>query len=180
MSLIRIEERSRLIESMPIEEDNEYHLLDRRDGGDLAATCGAIWKVATDTVMGGVSHATLVPSFSGEKPCLCLSGSVSLENNGGFVQASLDLTGLGGYFDASMFTGIMLEISGDNKPYNVHLRTKNTNLAWQSYRAALVASEDWQIIRLPFDEFIPHRNQYPWKSPLCENWELFRSARQVR
>ena len=62
-------------------------ILDNRDRNDLVATCGAVWNVATDTVMGGLSSAELATSIVDNRPCLCLSGSVSLENNGGFVQA---------------------------------------------------------------------------------------------
>jgi hypothetical protein len=146
---------------MPIEEDKGCFILDQRDRDGLVATCGAVWRVATDTVMGGVSCATLAPSFIGDKACLCLSGSVSLANNGGFVQASLDLTGPGSYCDASRFMGVELEVMGDGKPYNVHLRTRSTNLVWQSYRAGFFASKEWQVIRLPFNEFVPYRISIP-------------------
>jgi hypothetical protein len=153
-----------LSHSMPNKHEETCLILDRRDRNDLVATCGATWRVATDTVMGGMSSATLTPSFIDNRGCLCLSGSVSLQNNGGFVQASLDLTeltSLGSYCDASKFAGVELEAKGDGKPYNVHLRTRNTNVVWQSYRAGFIAPKEWRVIRLPFDEFVPYKIDVP-------------------
>ena len=63
-----------------------------------------------------------------------LSGDVRLENNGGFIQAALDLTSVGDTFDASAFTGIRLVARGNNEQYSVHLRTPDNVQPWQSYR----------------------------------------------
>jgi len=83
---------------------------------------------------------------------------VHLENNGGFVQASLDL-GANGLLDASHFVGIEIEVCGNNESYNVHLRTGDTQMVWQSYRHSFTADANWKTLRIPFADFIPHRIQ---------------------
>ncbi len=55
---------------------------------------GSHWRVVTDQVMGGVSTAEMDLGFSDSatgRRALCLRGTVSTANNGGFVQVNLDL-----------------------------------------------------------------------------------------
>lgn len=132
------------------------HIIDNRSSGSLLASNNAKWRGITDTVMGGVSSCEIEPKVIARKPCLHMRGNVSLENNGGFVQASLDLA-VTGFLDASAYQGIEIEVRGDNQTYNVHLRTADTNVVWQSYRASFFATPYWQKIYLPFDSFLPHR-----------------------
>ena len=68
-----------------------------------------------DTVMGGVSQAHLGHELSGGRPCLRLRGDVSLENNGGFVQAVLDLSATDGSLDASSYRGLRLTVCGNGE-----------------------------------------------------------------
>lgn len=132
--------------------------IDNRERTDTLANNGNPWRAVTDTVMGGLSQAALRATIAAGKPCLHLSGQVSLANNGGFVQASLDL-GTDGLLDASGFDGIEIEVYGNNESYNVHLRTADTQLVWQSYRHSFTASAHWQTLRIPFTAFVPHRIQ---------------------
>jgi hypothetical protein len=92
---------------------------------------------------------------------LCLSGTVSLENNGGFVQVNLDLSP-SGLLDASAFHGVYLVVRGNGANYNVHLKTAATQRPWQSYRAELGSGPSWQTVRLPFSTFRPHRLVSPF------------------
>ena len=110
--------------------------------------------------MGGVSQGQLVTDFVHGRPCLRMTGTVSLDNNGGFVQASLDL-GKEAMLDASGYSGVEVDVYGNNETYNLHLRTADTNIVWQSYRASFAAPPRWQTIRLPFDTFRPHRIDLP-------------------
>jgi len=135
-------------------------ILDEGAGTTLKAAGGACWRAVTDAVMGGKSSASLLPSVTEGRHCLRLTGSVSLENNGGFVQASLDLSE-SGVLDASAYCGIEIEIFGNNEMYNLHLRTGDTNIVWQSYRAAFHAKAAWQTIRIPFGDFQNHRIDVP-------------------
>jgi len=135
-------------------------IIDDRSSGDLRASIGTDWRVMTDTVMGGVSSGSLVQTEAAKRPCLRLSGEVSLENNGGFVQASLDLSPAG-TLDARDFHGIELDVYGNGERYNLHLRTLDTRIVWQSYRASFMAEPRWQTVRLPFSEFRPYRIDQP-------------------
>lgn len=111
--------------------------------------------------MGGVSEATVVRTVLEGRPCLRLTGDVRLENNGGFVQAGLDLTPTGGVLDASAFAGIRLWVLGNGERYNLHLRTTATIRPWQSYRAHFQAGPAWRQVDLPFAGFLRHRLETP-------------------
>jgi hypothetical protein len=131
-------------------------IIDDRTSGGTRASLDTDWRVVSDTVMGGVSRGSLVPTLVAGRSCLRLTGEVSLENNGGFVQASLDLD-QGGGFDASAYAGIELDVLGNGQQYNLHLRTADTRIVWQSYRASFIAAPTWTTLRLPFSEFVPYR-----------------------
>lgn len=135
-------------------------ILDDRRGDALRASNGACWRVVTDGVMGGLSTARLQPALVEERPCLRLTGEVSLENQGGFVQASLDLSEAGP-LDARGYAGVEIEVYGNGESYNLHLRSADTRVVWQSYRASFIASPNWRTLRLPFDRFQPHRIERP-------------------
>lgn len=138
-------------------EDSTY-IIDDRVRGDMFANNGKPWRAVTDTVMGGISKADLRTTTVLGKTCLRLSGEVCLDNNGGFVQASLDL-GAEGVLDASDFVGIEIEVCGNNARYNVHLRTGDMLMVWQSYRHSFTADANWKTLRIPFSDFTPHRIQ---------------------
>lgn len=138
----------------------EYFVIDDRSSHDARASLGGRWRAVSDTVMGGVSRGELSAQTVHGRPCLRLTGRVSLENNGGFLQAGLDL-GADGWLDASLYDGVEIEVCGNGETYNVHLRTADTVRVWQSYRARLVAPPPWQTVRLPFAAFRPHRIDAP-------------------
>jgi len=131
-------------------------IIDDRTSNTMYATNGACWRVVTDTVMGGKSFGKLIPTVVDELPCLHLKGKVSLENNGGFVQASLDLNE-SGLLDGSAYIGIEVVVLGNSEMYNLHLRTDDTRVVWQSYRSTFYARPHWHTVKLPFDNFKPHR-----------------------
>jgi hypothetical protein len=135
-------------------------IIDDRNSNALLASNGMVWRVVSDTVMGGVSSGKLIPTETEGRHCLRLTGDVSLENNGGFIQASLDLFS-SGLLDASDYSGIEIEIYGNGEVYNLHLRTADTRIVWQSYRTSFHALPHWQTLRLRFDDFQPHRIDKP-------------------
>jgi len=126
------------------------------------ARCGAAWELIRDGVMGGRSTATMRREVVAGRPAVHLTGEVSLENNGGFVQIALDLQGDGGTLDASAWSGIALDVIGNDETYNLHLRTKDVVRPWQSYRASFNAPPAWTTVRLPFAAFTPHRLDAPF------------------
>ena len=129
-------------------------------GAEAAAADGP-WRVVTDRVMGGVSAARMGRETRDGRECLCLHGEVSLENNGGFVQLSLDLAPDGGTLDASAYAGVELLVHGNGERYGVHLKTADLTAPWQSYRAEVRADPQWRTVRLAFADFAPHRTAAP-------------------
>jgi hypothetical protein len=139
---------------------DELLILDDRTTGDLESRSGASWRLVTDGVMGGVSSGTLTLASMDNRDCLRLQGNVRLENNGGFVQAAVDI-------DAATaaklpaYSGIAIDVYGNDEAYNLHLRTDDLWLPWQSYRATFQAAPRWQTVQLPFADFSPYRTRKP-------------------
>jgi hypothetical protein len=131
-------------------------LIDDFARDDGVSRLGTRWRVVTDQVMGGVSGASMALQVVDGRRALCLSGDVSLANNGGFVQMNLDLAS-SGVMDASAFDGVRLVVRGNSEIYNLHLKTAATTMPWQSYRAEFAAGPRWRELRLPFADFVPHR-----------------------
>lgn len=131
-------------------------LIDDFTSADARSRLGTPWRLVTDQVMGGVSSARMQRRTLEGHDALCLTGDVSLANNGGFVQVNLDLAAAG-CLDASAFAGVRLLVRGNGETYNVHLKTAATTMPWQSYRAAFDAGDTWREVRLPFATFAPHR-----------------------
>ncbi|EDM72014.1 hypothetical protein RAZWK3B_17888 [Roseobacter sp. AzwK-3b] len=123
---------------------------------------GTTWELVSDRVMGGVSDGTLTRTTLAGRMALRLSGSVSLENNGGFLQMALDLRPDGSALDARAFTGVELDVFGNDQSYNLHLRTADVIRPWQSYRLAFTAPAQWSTLRLPFSDVTPHRVDAPF------------------
>ncbi len=136
-------------------------IIDDFSNTDLISKVGTRWRGVSDQVMGGVSEATVDHRIIDNRPCLHLSGDVRLENNGGFIQATLDLAPSGENLDASDYSGVRLVVRGNSEQYSVHLRTPDNVRPWQSYRAHFTAGPNWETIDLPFSAFVPYRLDAP-------------------
>jgi hypothetical protein len=132
-------------------------LIDDFSQSGLVSNLGTKWRGVSDQIMGGVSEASIGRECIGGRLCLRLTGYISLENSGGFIQASLDLAPEIGALDASRYAGIRLIARGNDERYAVHLRTHHCVRPWQSYRAEFTAGPEWKSFDLPFSKFIPHR-----------------------
>jgi hypothetical protein len=103
--------------SRPVRSDNQQtiapEIIDDLTREPPLATIGTRWELFTDTVMGGVSRATMHRETVADRTAIRLRGDVSLENNGGFVQISLDFRPDGGSIDASSWSGIELDVLGN-------------------------------------------------------------------
>lgn len=124
---------------------------------------GTEWSGFTDRVMGGESMATLVRQEVGGKMSNLMTGTVSLANNGGFIQMATDLSKDPSIstVDASEFDGIELDVfyKGDQEEesFNVHLRNPACEKRNSSYRATFqVEPNKWQTIRLSWSDFSGH------------------------
>ncbi|MGP9822336.1 CIA30 family protein [Salinarimonas sp. NSM] len=131
-----------------------------RADGDADPDAGA-WRLISDRVMGGVSDGRAIVETVAGRRALRLTGRVSLENDGGFVQMARDLAPDGEPVDLSGFAGLELDVIGNGEAYGVHLRTRDVARPWQSYRAGFVAPPGWTRLRLPFADFRPHRIETP-------------------
>ena len=123
------------------------------------ATIGTSWRMFTDKVMGGVSDGTMTRELVAGRQAIRMRGDVSLENNGGFVQISLDLNPDGMAVDAGSWQGLELDVFGNGETYAMHLRTTDLSLPWQSYRQRFRADPEWRTVELPFKDFVPHRTE---------------------
>jgi len=109
------------------------------------------WEYLADTVMGGVSKGQVQFIASGDQTVLKLSGTVSTENRGGFIQARLPLV----QPLPVVAEGLWLKVKGNNQPYFVHLRTAGTVLPWQYYQGKFETTDHWQFVKLPWSVFKP-------------------------
>ena len=136
-------------------------LIDDFSDPGLVSRRGTVWRGLSDRVMGGLSEASVARAVVDGRPCLRLTGDVRLDNNGGFVQAALDLAPDQGLLDAGGFAGIAVTARGNDEVYGLHLRTAETTRPWQSYRAQFTAGGAWRSVALPFEGFEPHRIDAP-------------------
>ena len=149
-----------IINSVLADPKNNSLVIDDRTSGDLNSNLGTKWRLVTDNVMGGLSSGKLSLDNIKDKNCIRMQGDVSTENNGGFVQIALPLLDKHSddkAFNASAYTGIEIEVSGNDESYNIHFRTDNLWFPWQSYRFSFKATPDWQTYRIPFSKLEPYK-----------------------
>lgn len=106
------------------------------------------WDFISDKVMGGVSSGKLDVITDVDSFFYRLNGSVSTENNGGFIQFRSKIE-----LDQDRFKGLRLTLRGIENNYFVHITTIYTFLPWQYYSFKINVSEDWQTVDVPFDHF---------------------------
>lgn len=123
-----------------------------QDGGRSAL--GTHWQGFTDRVMGGRSEMRALHVDTDSGPALAMAGAVRLDNNGGFIQLRLPLTERG-FLDAREYRAVRVRVRGQPGPYFLHLRTANTRLPWQHYRAALPVTSSWATIEVALADFAP-------------------------
>jgi len=104
------------------------------------------WTVVNDGVMGGRSQSTLRLDQAGNG---VFSGTVSLENNGGFASIRLDC----GHLSVTNSQSLILKVRGDGKRYQFRIRARKNE--YYSYIHYFETSGDWEEISLPLSEFYP-------------------------
>ena len=107
------------------------------------------WEFISDQVMGGISSGKYKLLEENDIKFLRMTGDVSLENNGGFVQVRKKFTEK----IESNFKVIRLNARGNNSDYFVHLRTSFTLLPWQYYQAKFSVSDEWKFYNLDLKNF---------------------------
>ena len=114
------------------------------------------WRLVTDGVMGGLSTGELRREQRAGRECVCLLGDVRTENNGGFIQMALELDPAIAA-EAVDYAGLRFDVLGNGESYNMHLRTSDLWLPWQSYRATFDTTPEWRTQKRAFALFEPYR-----------------------
>jgi len=127
----------------PETNDSEVTLI------DFSNTSAAGWQIVNDSVMGGISRSTLQLH---EEGYALFTGTVSLENNGGFASVR---TQAQSPVDLSDFEGLSVHVLGDGKTYSLRLRTvKNRQLTRYSYEARFATTAgEWETHKLAYSDF---------------------------
>jgi len=110
----------------------------------------AKWCFVTDKVMGGVSEGSLEFIKEDNTYFYRMTGELSLENNGGFIQFR---TKLENHPADKSFNGVRIRVRGNDNEYSIHIRTKYLLLPWQYYESSFKATNQWTTIELPFSSF---------------------------
>lgn len=106
------------------------------------------WRIVNDGVMGGLSKGAVEFTESGT---MLFSGTLSLENNGGFSTArsgSIDL-------NLSNDAGLLLRVKGDGRTYEARL---DSNARFRGNPVSFAGKfkttkGKWQEVKIPFSEF---------------------------
>jgi hypothetical protein len=123
---------------------------------------GGRWRGFSDRVMGGVSDAAFGGDTIGGKKCARMTGTVTRESNGGFIQMAMYFGSNDAELDGSTYNGIELLVYANNEDYNLHVRTADCGWYDESYRTTFFARPEWQLIRLPWTEFKPNGLDTPF------------------
>jgi hypothetical protein len=106
------------------------------------------WSFLSDAVMGGVSEGQARLETEAGIDFVRLTGTVSTENRGGFLQVRTQLDG-GLPADAR---AIHLRVRGNGARYFIHLRTAGLR-PWQFWQAGFATGPDWRMVALPLTGF---------------------------
>lgn len=103
--------------------------------------------------MGGVSEGRADYITEDGTAFVRLIGTVSTENNGGFLQVRRLLPlGL-----PAGTKGLELETRGNGEAYYVFLRTREMTRPWYFYKAAFQSTATWTKLRIPLSDFEPSK-----------------------
>ena len=104
------------------------------------------WTVVNDQVMGGRSMGSLSVNSAGHG---LFSGTVSLENNGGFSLVRLECPTT----SIEAYTEVVLRLKGDGKRYQFRLKERGTDP--HSFVSYFQTSTLWEDIRIPLNSLYP-------------------------
>jgi len=104
------------------------------------------WQTIDDVVMGGKSNGHFKINKEGFG---AFSGTVSLENNGGFssLRHRFSLMKVQG------FKEVVLSVKGDGKKYQFRIKDKSANAHW--FITSFQTNGAWQTIKITLSEMYP-------------------------
>ncbi len=114
---------------------------------------GRYWQYVSDRVMGGVSDGKVNIEQDGEMYYARLTGNVSTANNGGFIQLRASVSFANSEKNGKNLKGVRLNVRGNSETYYIHIRTNESWSPSDYYATTFIASEEWQMIDLPFNKF---------------------------
>ena len=117
------------------------------------ADSGRYWQYVSDRVMGGVSDGQVTLEQDGETYYARLTGNVSTANNGGFIQFRSGVSFANSEKEGKNLQGVRLNVRGNGETYYIHIRTNESWSPSDYYATTFIASEEWQVIDLPFNKF---------------------------
>ena len=104
------------------------------------------WQIINDGVMGGVSRSEISINEYGNA---VFSGTVSLENNGGFCSVRYDFEKI----EVKDSKKAVLRIKGDGKKYQFRIRANRND--YYSFISYFETSGNWETIEIPLNEMYP-------------------------
>mgnify|MGYP002700193741 FL=1 len=104
------------------------------------------WAVINDGVMGGLSKGSLEITPEGHGK---FSGSVSLENYGGFTSIRCAVADIA----VTESSTVQLRVKGDGKNYQ--FRVKHKARDYQSYITTFSTTGEWETIEMPLSDLYP-------------------------
>ena len=107
------------------------------------------WTYIAVNVMGGISDGGVEFNSVDSNVYALLSGKVSTENNGGFIQIRRELKNI----DLSKAKSIRVYARGNNEKYYIFLRTTGTILPWQYYSHEFTVNEEYNEFIMPIKDF---------------------------
>ena len=107
------------------------------------------WEFISDQVMGGVSEGKVEYFKEDDISYARMTGIVSLENNGGFIQIRKKMD----FSLSKEIKSIKIQVRGNNQEYFIHIRTSGTILPWQYYQAPFIATDKWETQDVKLIEF---------------------------
>jgi hypothetical protein len=103
------------------------------------------WRIVDDVVMGGRSNGSVEFAPQGH---LQFSGTISLENNGGFSSLRYDCPNT----SVDDKSAVRVRLKGDGKQYQFRVRHKNDRHSFITY---FETNGDWQSVEFTLRELYP-------------------------
>lgn len=104
------------------------------------------WRIIDDGVMGGVSQGKFSIDADGNG---IFSGTVSLENNGGFssVRHQFDIV------NCTNDSKVLIRLKGDGKEYQFRIKDKSNS--YYSYITTFKTSGNWETLEIKLSDLYP-------------------------
>ncbi|MBL95375.1 MAG: hypothetical protein CFH06_00393 [Alphaproteobacteria bacterium MarineAlpha3_Bin5] len=107
------------------------------------------WRFVSDEVMGGRSSGSVAYAKKNGMHIALLSGNVTTENNGGFIQIRKDLQNI----DLKKARFLKITAKGNNQKYFIHLRTSWMMFPWQYYQTEFYVRRAFKEFNIPISQF---------------------------